>query len=168
MRSIFTADIFLPIALLLLQALFFFFLGLVLLKRFRIIKQPLAGLEYSNVVVAGAVLFGVFYITTADIQGVFQSYKTYQNLQGKLWANCLSTFSQYFLVVLFLELLYGIIAAGIVRVLLGFKSSVKEIQEGNVPGSVLMAVLIVCAAILLQRVGEEIMIFLTPQFVNFR
>lgn len=168
MESIFNVNLLLPIGLILMQTLFFFFLCLFLLRRAHIIRLPIAGMEYSGVIVAGAVLFGLFYITTADIQGLFQAYKTYQNRGEDVAANIFSKFSQYFLVILFLGALYGVIAFGIVRLLLGFKSSVQEIQAGNIPGSILMAVLIICVSILLQRTGEEIMTYLTPQFVNFR
>lgn len=168
MEAIFNVQILIPIGLLLLQTLFFFFLCLFLLRRTQIIRLPMAGMEYSNVIVAGAILFGLFYITTADIQGLFQAYKTYQNSGEALAINTFAKFSQYFLVILFLAVLYGIVAFGIIRLLLGFKSSVQEIQAGNIPGSILMAVLVISVAILLQRTGEEIMTYLTPQFVNFR
>lgn len=166
MKSIFNPEILLPIGLLLLQTFFFFFLCLFLLRRSKIVKMPLAGLEYSNVIVASAILFGLFYISTADIQGLFQSYKTYQNLGQDLVSNTFSKFSQFFLVIFFLECLYGIIAFGVIKLLLSFKNSLQEIQEGNIPGSIFMAIIIVSVSMLLQDMGKEMMTYLTPQFVN--
>lgn len=168
MKSIFSFAMLLPIGLLLLQTLFLFFICLYVLRRSQIIKFPLAGLEYSNVIVAGSVLFGLFYITTADIKGLFQAYKTYQNLGKDFVSNTITKFSEYFSAIFFLEILYAVLAFGIIRLLLRFKSSVQEIQNGNIPGSILMAVLIISTSILLQRSGEEVIVYLTPQFVIIR
>lgn len=168
MKSIVSFSMLLPIGLLLVQTLFFFFVCLYVLRRSQIIKFPLAGLEYSNVIVAGSVLFGLFYITTADIEGLFQAYKTYQNLGKGYVGNTVIKFSEYFLAIFFLEVLYAVLAFSIIKLLLGFKYSVQEIQNGNIPGSVLMAVLIISSSILLQRSGEEILVYLTPQFITIR
>lgn len=168
MKSVFTLQSLLPIGLLLLQTVFFFLVSIYLLYRFKIIKRPLAGLEYSNVIVASAILFGMFYTTTADIQGVLQAFKTYQNSGQPLPLATFTKFSQFFLVVLSLVILYGGLVFLVVRLLLGFKSSIQEIQDGNIPGSILMAVIIISLGILFQRVGEEMMTYLTPQYVNLR
>jgi hypothetical protein len=168
MKSILNPSLLLPIGLLLLQTIFFFFICVYVLRRARIIQFPLAGLEYSNVIVAGSVLFGVFYITTADIQGLFQAYKTYHNLGEGFGQNTFIKFGEYYMVLLFLEVLYAIIGFGIIKLLLGYKNSVQEIQNGNIPGSILMAVLLLSISLLLQRAGEEIVIYLTPQYITIR
>ena len=58
---------------------------------------------------------------TADIKALFQAYKTYQNLGKGFLGNCFIKFSEYFSAIFFLEVLYAILAFGIIKLLLGFK-----------------------------------------------
>jgi hypothetical protein len=168
MHSILNFDILLPIGLLLLQAFLLLFICIFVLRRIRLLKIPYGGMEYSEVIVAAMFLFSVFFISTANIEGLFQAFKTFQNQQENVFSNTFSKFSQFFLVILLFELLFGIVSFFIIRILLGFKSSFREIQEGSIPSAILTGVLLISFAVLLQFSAKEVIQYITPQYLNFR
>src|ERR1700712_4758237 len=130
MNSILHFTVLLPIALLVLQAFVFLFICTTFLKRFKLIKVPYAGMEYSHLIVAAAFLFSVLFISTADIAGLFQAFKTFENANGSVLSNTFYKFSQFFLALLFFQILFGLVSAFIIKLLLGFKKPINEIEEG--------------------------------------
>lgn len=168
MHSILNFDILLPISLLLLQSFLLLFICIFVLRRIRLLKTPYGGMEYSEVIVAAMFLFSIFFISTANIEGLFQAFKTFQNQQENVFSNTFSKFSQFFLVVLLFELLFGLVSFFIIRILLGFKNSFREIQDGSIPSAILTGVLLISFALLMQFSAKEVIQYITPQYLNFR
>jgi hypothetical protein len=168
MQSILNFQLLIPISLLVLQTFILLFIEVAVLRRFKILKLPYAGMEYSNLIIVAILLFGVFFISTADIGALFQSFKTFQNARENIFSNTFYKFSQFFLVIFFFQILFALISFFIIRLLLGFKNSIKELEEGNIPGSILMAVIILSFAIIFQFCAKEVIEYITPQYLNFR
>jgi hypothetical protein len=168
MNTIFRFDTLLPIALLTLQTFALLFSCMFVLKKLKILKTPYAGMEYSELIIVSAFLFGVFFISTADIGGLFQAFKTFQNIGTRIFSTTFSKFGQFFLVLLFFEILFGLVSAFVIKVLFGFKSSLKEIEEGNIPSAVFMAVIIISFAIVFQFSAKGIIEYIIPKYLNFR
>ena len=161
-------DLLIPISLLVLQTLILIFLSFNVLKRFKILRTSYSGMEYSQLIVAVAILFGVLFISMSDIAALFQSFKTYQNTKENIFSGTFLKFSQFFMLVLFFEILFGLLCAFIIKLLLGFKNSLKEIEEGNLPAAILMSVIIIGMSMVLQLCAKEIIGYIIPQYLNFR
>lgn len=168
MRSVLNFEILLPIGLLLLQALMLLFISVVVLRRVKLLKSPYSGMEYSEVILAGMLFFSVFFISTANIEGLFQAFKTFQNQGRNVLTNTFSKFSQFFLVVLLLELLFGIVSVFIIKFVLGIKNSLKQIEEGNIPSAIITGVLLISFALIIYYAAKEVIGYITPQYLNFR
>lgn len=166
--SILSLELLLPIGLLVIQALIVLFICVGVLKRMRILRTPYAGMEYSQLIIATVFLFSVFLIAIADTTALFQAFKTFQNNKQDVLSNTISKFSQFFLVVLFFELLFGLISFLVIKLLLGFKNSFQEINEGNVPAAVIMSIVLLGFSITLNTCAKEILEYMTPQYLNFR
>lgn len=168
MRSVLNFDILLPIGFLLLQAFLLLFMGMTVLRRFKILKTPYAGMEYSEVIIGAALLFCIFFISLANIEGLFQTFKTYQNQGNNVFSNTFSKFSQFFLVVLFFELLFAMTSFFVIKLLLGFKNTLKEIEEGNIPSAILIGVILIGFSVVFQISAKQVIEYITPQYLNFR
>jgi sterol desaturase/sphingolipid hydroxylase (fatty acid hydroxylase superfamily) len=168
MKSILNFDVLIPIGLEVIQALLLLFSCITLLRKFRLLKLPYAGMEYSEIAFACFLLFSVFFISTANIEGLFQAYKTFENQQEQVFSNTFYKFSQFFLVILLFEFLFVFIAFAVTKVLLGFKNTYKEIQEGNLPSAIIIGVIFLGFAIILQYSAKQIIEYITPQYLNFR
>jgi type III secretory pathway component EscS len=168
MQTLLSFSTLLPIAILLLQAFIILFLSIVILKKLRLLKTPYAGMEYSQVIVAAAIIFGAFYISLSDIPSLFQAYKTYANQQEHIFNNTFSKFSQFFLVVLLFEILFVLVVYAVTKIILGARYSLKEMEDGNLPVSILLAVIITAFALVLHYGCKELVDFITPKFISFR
>ena len=168
MNSILHFETLLPIALLILQTLVLFFVVFLVLKRFGILKAPYAGLEYSQVILASVCLFAVFFISTADIGALFQAFKTFQNAGTKVLSSTYSKFIQFFLVILFFEIMLWLTGFLIIKVMYRFKNSLKEIKEGNIPAAILMSVVVISLGVVFQYSAREIIEYIIPRYINFR
>src|SRR5688500_5862805 len=107
MDTVFRFDMLLPIGLIVLQELLLLFAGISILKKMKFLVTPIACMDYSQVIVVGCFLFGITLIGTGDIEGLFQSYKTFQNAGRQVYSNTFSKFSEYFLTVLIFEILFA-------------------------------------------------------------
>lgn len=168
MHPILNFNLLLPIGLLLLQTLLLLFIAIATLTRVQLLKQPYTGMEYSQVTLTAAFLFSVFLISVADIEGLFQAFKTFQNQNEQVWQNTFSKFSQFFLVILLFQLLFAVVAAFMIKIVLGFKNSFAGINEGNIPAAVIVGVILISFALVFQLAAKQVIISVTPQYLNFR
>ncbi len=168
MNSILHFNLLLPIGLLVLQSIILLFLSFTILKRRKILKAPYSGMEYSQLIVVSSFLFGVFFISTGDISGLFQSFKTFQNAKLNVFSDTFLKFSQFFLVIIFFEILFALLCAFAVKLLLGLKNTVKELEDGDIPAAVLIAIIVVSFSIVLQYCSKEVIDYITPKYINFR
>jgi len=156
MNSILKFELLIPISLLVLQTMILIFLSFSVLKRLKILKVPFSGLEYSQVTVASAILLGILLISMADIAALFQSFKTYQNTKANIFSGTFLKFSQFFMLILFFEILFALLCAFVIKLVLGFKNSIKEIEEGNLPAAILMSVILICTSMILQLCAKDL------------
>jgi hypothetical protein len=168
MNSIFRLEVLLPISLLIIQAFILLLIFITILKRINILKTPYAGMEYSQLIVTSAFLFGIFFIATADTEATFQAFKTFQNAGEKTFSSTFNKFSQFFLVVIFFEMIFSLISLLVAYLFLGLKNPKKEIAEGNIPACILFGITIIGFAIVLQYSAKELVQYITPQYLNFR
>lgn len=168
MNTLFDPLLLLPIALLLAQALIFFICGVWLLRRFGFIVQPFSGADYSQIIFAASVLLGVLLIAISPVKATFQAFYTYQSGNKQIFASLISKSGQYFIVMLVCEILFGVIIWFTSKTINWAGKSLKEIREGNLPLSCIMAIIIVGASLLLQSITMEILDHLTPRALLFR
>lgn len=166
MTSILSFNFVLPIGLLLLQAFILLLISTSVLKKLKLLRTPYAGMEYSQIIVAATFLFGVFLISTADTSGLFQAFKTFQNAKQDLWSNTFMKFSQFFLVILFFQVIFVLASFLLCKLLLGYKNTFQEIDEGNVPASILTSVVLLCFSMVLQVAAKETIDYITPKYLN--
>jgi len=165
MKSILQFEILLPILLLIIQTLVHLFICLFVLKRIRLLKTPYAGMEYSQVIVATSILAGVFFISTADVAGLFQTFKTFQNAGSDILFNTLKNFGQLTLITFLLEIAFGLTSFLIIKLLFGFKNTLGEVKEGNMPASILMSIIILGFSLIFQTATKEILEYTIPQYI---
>jgi hypothetical protein len=168
MNAIFHLGTLLPICLLIIQGFIFLLVFTSILKRFNILKIPYAGIEYSQLIVASSFLFGMFFITTASIEGTFQAFKTFQNDGARLFVNTVNKFSQFFLVILLFEIIFALTSLFVAHFFFGIKKVKQELDEGNIPASVLVGIIVIGFSLILQFSAKEVIQYITPQYINFR
>jgi uncharacterized membrane protein YjfL (UPF0719 family) len=64
--------------------------------------------------------------------------------------------------------MFALISFFISKILLGLKETAKEIEEGNIPASILLSVIILGFAIVLQVCAKEMIEYITPHYINIR
>lgn len=168
MQTITNLAVLLPVLLLIIQSSIILLLAVVLLRKLKVLKVPYAGMEYSHVILAGSIIFGAFFISISDVANLFQAYKAYDNLGESVARNLFIKFGQFLLVILFFEILFSVIVFTVTKIALGMKSSIKEIEDGNLPLSILLSVIIVCFALVLSTASTELMDLITPRFLSIR
>lgn len=168
MKAILNFEFLLPITVLLLQVFIVLYICILILRKIGILKQPLGGLEYSHAFFATATIFSVLLISTAGASAMFQTFKTYQNQSGSIWQLYLAKSGQFFLVVLFFELLLGMVILLLTKTSLFVGNGLKEILDGNIPAALVTSCIVLGFAIVLRVMASEIMEYITPQYLNFR
>jgi hypothetical protein len=158
MNTLFPVYTWLALGLLLLQTYLIIFIGLLLLKKIKLLKQPYSGMEFSEVLPAGMVLLCVLFISSADVPGLFQSTRVYMDSKDSPSHASFIQFTRFFLVVLFFGILYIIIRYF-------FRANEKEV---SLPVSILHCAIIIGFAIICWIVCKELVDRMTPQFINFR
>lgn len=167
MDAVFSFSILLPVFLLLLQAMLILFFSTFMLKKQDLLKLPYSGMEYSTVILAAAVIFSTLYIAAANTETIFQAYKTYQNFESGLFKNLFIKFAQSFLVIFCAEILFIACSFWLVNIFAGLQR-LKEIKEGNLSLSILTATAILGFAVIMHGVVKEVLLYITPVYLNFR
>lgn len=168
MKELLSFDILLPVVITLIQVFLLLFICLSVLRKIKIIKMPYAGMEYSQAIFAGTILFAVLFLSTAGIPSIFQSFKTYQNQEIQLLRPIFSKSGQVLLVILFFQILLGALIYLASKVLFGMGKGLQEIEEGNIPFSIFISVMVLGFSIVLQFMAKEMMEYITPHFLDFR
>jgi hypothetical protein len=168
MKPILNPAIFLPILFILLQLLIVLFLAIIALRRLNIIKLPLGGAEYSQVIFACCVLFSVLFIATAGVPAIFQTFKTFQNQSISIMQPLAAKSAQFFVVIIFFELLQVGLVFLCTKVFAWLNKGVKEIESGNLPISLIMSTITIGFSIVLNIMAEEIIQYIVPHYLSFR
>src|SRR5438128_771375 len=121
MNPTFTAQLLFPVALLIIQTYILLFGTLYLMRRMRIITTAIADMEISHVIVAGAFMFGVFLISTADYAPLLQTFKIYSTNNDAVYSATFYRFGQFFLDVFAAEVMFVLLTWLNVKIFLGGK-----------------------------------------------
>src|SRR5690349_2667438 len=97
MIAIIYTQLVVPVILLVVQTYVLLMAGIVVMKHTNMMTKSLDELEISQVITASAVLFSVFYISSADFSPYLQSYKVSMNDAAITWQQTLGRFGRYFL-----------------------------------------------------------------------
>lgn len=165
MKPILSMYDFLPVLLLLLQTFIFLLTAIAVLRYVKLLQLPYAGMEYARLLVAAVVLFSAMIISFADVEGVVQASKTFHNYGNGFYRNLFIKFSQFILIILLTECLFALLCFIIIRVSPGFRQSFVE--GDDMPGAILLAVVIFILAVLMYSCAKEIIEILTPKYINF-
>ncbi len=168
MKQFFDISILLPIGILLVQSFILLAICMYVLRKMKLISLPLGGMEYSQAIFAAACLISLFIISTSTIGATFQSFKTY-NAQGMpIFKNLLGKSGQFLLVILVFQTLLGGLIFLAAKLFLGIGKFMEELNIGNIPFSIFVAVMTIGFSILLQHVCKEVIELITPHYLNFR
>ncbi|MEJ0105519.1 MAG: hypothetical protein WDO19_24455 [Bacteroidota bacterium] len=167
MNTIIQPQIIVPILLLLLQSIVLLFVSVTILRSLKILKVPYAGMEYSQIILASAFIFGILFISSAGVPALFQSFKIFQNRGTDVIANTFSKFSQFFLIIVFFEIIYSMIFLFLSAIFTGNKKF-KDVEEGNIPVSLLVSAITISFAILIKLIGAEIVEWFIPEYISIR
>jgi hypothetical protein len=165
MKSILNLYDLLPVLLLVLQTLIFLLITIAFLRYLKILQLPYAGMEHSKVVIAAVILLSVMIISFSDVGGVVQAVKTFHNYGEGFYRNLFIKLSQFILIIVLTECLFGLLCFIAIRTLPGFRQS--SATEDDMPGAILQAVVILIIAILLYACAKEIIEPITPKYINF-
>lgn len=165
MKSILSIYDLLPALLLVLQTLIFLLSTIAVLRYLKLLQLPYAGMSYSKVLIASVILLSVMIISFADVVGVVQAVKTFHNYDEGFYRNLFVKFSQFVLIIVLTECLFGLLCFISIKTIPGFRQS--SATEDDMPGAILQAVVILIMAILLYACAKEIIESITPKYINF-
>jgi hypothetical protein len=165
MKSILNSYDLLPVLILVLQTLIFVLATMVVLRYLKILQLPYAGMQYSKVVTAAVVLFSVIIISFSDIEGVVQSVKTFHNYGDDFYRNLFVKVSQFILIIVLQIFLFGLLCFIAIKIIPGFRQTTAN--EDDIPGAIFKALVMLTFGILLYACAKEIIVTITPKYVNF-
>ena len=166
MKIIFSLQTLLPIGLLVLQTYLFVFLTITILRRTKILKSPYAGMEYGEVVLAASLLFGVVFISTADGDSLFQAFKIYQNRGVSVWSDTFIKFSQFFLLILCVIVVFLVLVYLNMKLIRG-RNDIPDRGYLSLPVGLLMAAVVIAFSIVFRICANQLAQLVTPQYLNF-
>ena len=168
MNTILNVEILIPIGLLLLQTGIILLIWISILKKIGIIKKPFDGLEYSHAIFTSVFILSVLLVATSSAPAMFQTFKTYQSQNGNLWQLYLYKSSQFFLIILFFEVLLGLVLILFTRTFFAPGNGIKDIVEGSIPSALITSSIVIGFSIALRIMSSEVVEYLRPQYLNFR
>lgn len=168
METVFRISLLVPVIWMLLQNILFIYVAIWLLRRQGVLTTPIAGMEYSQAVLAAVLLLGTFLIANAAIQACYDTALTYSSQPGPWLSRTLMKYTQYFLIVL----LFQFILAGFtwLTLKLFFRPASKDedsVQNGNLPLSIMLCGIVSGLALGLAKLVTNILESITPHFVVF-
>lgn len=155
------------VILIIIQFLLQTFILIYLAKRKGLLKFPIAGLEYSQVVFVTVIIFGGCLVEVASINNIFQILKTVQHAGEPVYLMVFVKFSQLFFIVLVLLGLYWILVYFSSMIFFGFRKPFDEIVNGNLPASFLISGVSLSYAVILYFMADELLEMITPKFLVF-
>lgn len=165
MKPILSIYDLLPVLLRVIQALIFLLSTIAALRYLKILRLPYAGMEHSKVVTAAALLLSVMIISFADIDGVGQAVRTFHNYDTGFYRNLFIKYSQFILIIVLAECLFGFLCFIAIRTIPGFRQS--STTEDDMPGAILQALVMLIIAGLVYTCAKEMTELITPKYINF-
>lgn len=168
MKPLMDPLVLLPVVFLLLQSFLVLFICVTVLRRFKIIKLPFGGVEYSEAIFACSIVVAAFLVSTASVPALFQAFKVFQNQDAAIFPALSAKAGQFFLVVLFFELLLLLVSFLLSSVFSWMGSGTTEIAAGNIPVSLVTSAMVIGFAIVLKKMAAEMIEYIVPHYLNFR
>jgi len=166
MKPLLDAAIVLPIVFLLLELLAILGICFIILSKAKVLNQPLAGMEYSQAIFAASIVFAVVLVATIPVTAMMQTYKTFSAQGVSVFTPLLTKAGQYFLVVLFFEVILLVMLTIIIRSFQFTAKAMTEIRTGNIPLSILLGVVIIAIGMVVLVIGKEMIDWIVPKYVN--
>jgi hypothetical protein len=162
MIAIIYSQLVVPVILLVVQTYVLLLTSIVVMKRTHLMTKAIDELEISQAVVASAILFGVFYISSADFNPYLQSYKISFAQSETTWQQTIGRFGRYFLHVAGAEIVFAMLAFLNIRLLTGVRKINREVAVGNLQVSIIASAILISFAILTRFALAEILDYITP------
>ena len=155
-----------PVIWVLVQNLLIIYGALKVLGLAGLVRKPVAGLEYSQVVMAAVLLFTMLCLANAPIQSYYDTCLNYAVQQGAWVSQTMFRYSQYFLVIIVVECLLVGIYWLVVKVFFNPRESADQrIATGNLPLAILVSGIIAGTGLGLARLVAIILGQLTPHYI---
>lgn len=165
MKSILSLYNLLPMLLLVVQTLIFLVSTVAVLRYIKVLRLPYAGMEHSKLLIGATILLSLIIISFSDVGGVIQTVKTFQNYETGFYRNVFVKFSQFILLTVLTQCLFGLLCYVCIKIIPGLRQS--SVNEDDMPGAVLQAIVIFLLALLLYACAKEIIETVTPKYINF-
>lgn len=165
MKSILNIYDLLPVLLLVVQTFIFLLSTIAILRYLKLLQLPYAGMFYSKLLVAVAIIFSVMIISFVDVEAVIQATKSFRNYGNDFYRNLFIKFSQFILVIVLTGFLFALLCFMSIRLIPGLRQS--SATEEDMPGAILQSSVIFIMAILLYACAKEIIEIITPKYINF-
>lgn len=165
MKSILSIYDLLPVVLLVLQTFLFLFCAIAVLRYLKILQLPYAGMEYSQLIKGVGILMSIMIIGFSDAEAVVQTVKTFHNYGDGFYRNTFIKFSQFILLLMIAECIFGFLCFIALRIIPGFRTS--SAAEDDIPKAILQVLIIIIIAILMYTCTSSIIETLTPKYINF-
>lgn len=167
MHSLFNVQLLFPVALLIFQTYILLFGTLYLMKRMAVLSTSAGDMEISQTVVTGSFLFGIFFISTANYAPLLQTFRLLATGRDGLFSLTFYRFGQYFLDIIAAEVVFFLLSWLNINLFMGGNKAIREIKDGNISISLLIAIITVSFAILTQHLMSEVIDFVTPKPIIF-
>jgi len=168
METLLNLTALLPLAFILLTNLIFVIYAMTLLRMTKILKNPFAGMEYSEATTAASFMFSVLLITSAVTPAILQTYKTYyysMDNSGWIRLNAIK-FGQILLVLIFFHILFIVLIWFGTIVIIGLKKLRDDLSSGNLPLGLLFSAMLIGFAISIRLCCSAAMDELIPQVLR--
>ncbi|WP_144888706.1 hypothetical protein [Lacibacter cauensis] len=135
------------------------------LRKIKLLQLPFAGIAYPKLLITAAILLSTMMISFADIDGLMQSVRVFHNYGDGFYRNLFFKFSQFILLIMLSEFLFALLFFVSIRIIPGFRQSFAD--QDDLPGAILLSIVMLLLAFLLYCCTTEVMEKLTPKYINF-
>lgn len=162
------SSLILPTAWLLLQSLLLMYACIFILRRWGLIRMPVAGMEYSQALLAAVLLTCLLALSACTVSVCYDTAQAYSGQPGSFISRCVLRYSLYLLVVLAgCFLLLGLTWL-VLRIVLGRGLPADEtVAEGNLPMAILVSGIVLGLALAIGRLMTVVLEDMAPHFVVF-
>jgi len=160
------SKLWVPVLWMLLQNLLIIYGALWVLRRAGLVKQPVAGLEYSQAVMAAVLLLTMIGLGNVSIQSCYDTCLNYASQPGPWISQTILRYSQFFLVVVLFEFLLLGMYWLVLKLFFNLRDSAdQQITGGNLPLAILMSGIVAGTGLGLAKLAAIILGQMTPHYV---
>lgn len=163
----FSYHLLMPVLLLCIQSYAFLFAAIYILKKTAVISTPFSEMDISQVIFASSMIFGIFYISTANFNAFFQAFRTFEGNHSGWLRLTFTRFGEYFILLIGAETLFVLFAILNAKLLPGLGNLLKEIKEGDVHSGILLSVISISLSVIIHFIAVQVIDYITPKMVIF-